>query len=120
MKHKKATLITSVVMILIAAFTFVELCRYQPALPERWQQIHPGQPRSEVLRLFPELMTDLYDMKGFDQTVFVSESALFGRIWRNVLVRYDYRSNRVEGVWLTTYTSRFNFFRDHKLINRDT
>ena len=119
MKHKKAILITSVAVILVVAFTFVTLCRYRPALPERWQQIRPGQPRSEVLRLLPELTTDLHDMKGFDQTVFVSESPLFGRIWRNVHIRYDHTTDRVESVWVITYTGHFDFFRDHKLINRD-
>jgi hypothetical protein len=73
-----------------------------------------------VLTLFPELSTNLHDMKGFDQTVLVSQSPLFGRIWRNIHIHYnDPAGDCVETVQVITHTSRFDFLRDHKLINRD-
>lgn len=117
---RKKLILSGIVALLMSLAAYVGLCRHQPPLPEYWQQIRRGQARSEVLALAPELMTDLHDMKGFDQTVLVTHSPLFGRIWHNIHIRYNLPAgDRVESVWVKTQTGRFDFLRDHKLINRD-
>ena len=117
MKPKKAILIASVLLMLVFAFAFVALCRFQPALPERWQQIHRGQPRSEVLQLLPELMTDLYDMKRFDQTYHFSESPVFGRVSQYLIVAYG-PDDCVTDIEVRTLTARFRFFRNQAYVIR--
>lgn len=117
MKLKNGVLITSVVVVLVVASTFVSLCRYQPALPKQWHQIHRGQPRSEVLQLLPELMTDLYEMR-LDQTYHFSESPVFGHVSQYLIIVYG-PDDRVTDIQVRTITARFRLLRNQGNVSRN-
>ena len=118
MNLKKVILVASAFLILAVASLFVGLCRYQPPLPERWQQIHRGQPRTEVLQHLPELMTELYDMKRFDQTYHFSQSPVFGRVSQYLIVVYG-PDDQVTDIQVRTLTARFRLLRNKANVSRD-
>ena len=117
MQIKKAILTTGVSLTVLFSVAFISLCRYQPTLPERWQHIHHGQLRSEVLTLLPELETNLYDMKRLDQAWRFSESPIFGHVSQYLIIVYG-PDDRVSDIQVRTLTHHFRLLRSGSYISR--
>ncbi|MEY4485416.1 MAG: hypothetical protein RL693_2868 [Verrucomicrobiota bacterium] len=110
MKPKNIILMTSLIVMVAAAITFVALCRYQPEWPEAWLHIHRGQSRAEILALIPKLDTSLKEMKG-DQSERVFQSPTFGRVYQYLLVFYG-EDDYVDYIIVRTETEHFRLFRN--------
>ncbi|RYD75002.1 MAG: hypothetical protein EOP84_18985 [Verrucomicrobiaceae bacterium] len=106
MKWIKALLLVSAALLFAIGFRYYKLCRQQLPLPEQWKQVHRGQPREEVLTRLPALMTDLYDVKSFDQTHHFSKSPVFGRVAQYLIVRYG-PDDRVSDIQMRTLLKIF-------------
>ena len=67
-----------------------------PSIPEEWKHLRPGMSREEVLRIVPDEVHDMRDIKGFDR--FTRKYRKIVRpCWWTLLVVYDERG-RVSNV----------------------
>ena len=103
--------------------TYLSLCRHDFPIPLAWQQIHPGELRTEVLARFPSLAdSSLLDMKQFDQASRFFESPVFGRVAQHLKVEYDDwrpQTARVVRIQVTTTTTRFDGLRNHRYVPKN-
>ena len=83
-----------------------------PPIPSEWQAVRPGMKREEVLRIVPDVVHDMRELKGFD--IYTRRYRLIFRpCWWQMEVFYNERNEAVD-VWFSFTDPNCGLFNKNK------
>ena len=93
-KHtKQAIIICIIILLVLYAGVMIGMLLKTPEMPEEWQWINKGMPRSEVIKIIPDKVSDLRDVKGFDCYTRNYRILLLRPCWWQLSIHYDNKNN---------------------------
>jgi hypothetical protein len=83
MKNKKVYLLGLLTLIIFYFIIFV-----RPPLPKGWSKVKVGMKRADILSAFPNIKTDLRELKGFDRLTIENAMPYYRNGYWQMLISY--------------------------------